>query len=535
MMDLTPLEVRKKKGDFRRQLRGYDSDLVDDFLDLVADRMDELVRENHAFAERLEKLERQVSENRDREKALTEALVTAQEMREELRRQAAREAEEAREQIQRQSRATLEDAERAARTLRETAEREARELRETVERESRTLRETAERETNELRASTERELRVAREATERELAELRERVERQTRAARESAAGEAEALVSEARAAREREEAVLRRWLERKTAFLGAWRALLEAELAVLERAGADGDLELDLPPAPSQVSTPAVVAVAAATTGALPAAGAPAAEKPPGPVREESPPAGARAIGDAPPRLPAGMEDVDFDELLLEEEAAGLAPLPPPGAAREPVAGEVAAGVETDAGAVVRPEDVEADATVAGPSRAAGAASPGGEVAVVAPGDALRDDDDLFVDALLGDDVAEPAGFDFDAALANATGAPGLDADADPDAGLFGWGPPPARPEDGPGTAELVLSDEDVIDSDGADAAGTVFELSAFGERRPPAAGAGHPPSELTLRPLSASEEAPDVPVETGVDESEEDDMLGRLFGDRP
>ena len=40
MIDLTPLEVRKKKGDFRRGLRGYDPPQVDDFLDIVADRLE---------------------------------------------------------------------------------------------------------------------------------------------------------------------------------------------------------------------------------------------------------------------------------------------------------------------------------------------------------------------------------------------------------------------------------------------------------------------------------------------------------------
>jgi cell division initiation protein len=78
MIDLTPLEVRKKKGDFRRVLRGYDGELVDDFLDIVADRLEELVRENLALNERV---------------ALTEALVSAQELREERLTQATREAD----------------------------------------------------------------------------------------------------------------------------------------------------------------------------------------------------------------------------------------------------------------------------------------------------------------------------------------------------------------------------------------------------------------------------------------------------------
>jgi cell division initiation protein len=93
MIDLTPLEVRKKKGDFRRGMRGYDPQGVDDFLDLVADRLEQLVRENSAMQERLSRVEDQVNDYRERERALTEALVTAQEMREEMRKQIEREVE----------------------------------------------------------------------------------------------------------------------------------------------------------------------------------------------------------------------------------------------------------------------------------------------------------------------------------------------------------------------------------------------------------------------------------------------------------
>ena len=93
MIDLTPIDVRKKKGDFKRAVRGYDTDLVDDFLDLVAERLEELVKQYMALTDRLGRIEEQVNEYRQRDKALTEALVTAQEVREEVRRQAEKEAE----------------------------------------------------------------------------------------------------------------------------------------------------------------------------------------------------------------------------------------------------------------------------------------------------------------------------------------------------------------------------------------------------------------------------------------------------------
>src|SRR5687767_8934134 len=103
MIDLTPLEVRKKKGDFRRQMRGYDPALVDDFLDLVADRLEQVVRENLTTGERIHLLEQQVADFREREKALTEALVSAQEMREDMRKQVARENELSRREAEQQA------------------------------------------------------------------------------------------------------------------------------------------------------------------------------------------------------------------------------------------------------------------------------------------------------------------------------------------------------------------------------------------------------------------------------------------------
>ena len=93
MIDLTPLDVRKKKGDFRRSMRGYDAAVVDDFLDLVAERLEELVRENTALRTRADHLSEAIKTYRERERAMNEALVSAQQLREEVREQATREAE----------------------------------------------------------------------------------------------------------------------------------------------------------------------------------------------------------------------------------------------------------------------------------------------------------------------------------------------------------------------------------------------------------------------------------------------------------
>ena len=92
MIDLTPLDVRKKKEDFKRAVRGYDTEQVDSFLDLVADRLEQLVGEERRLADRVTFIEEQLSRYQEREKALNEALLAAQELREEARSQAERDA-----------------------------------------------------------------------------------------------------------------------------------------------------------------------------------------------------------------------------------------------------------------------------------------------------------------------------------------------------------------------------------------------------------------------------------------------------------
>jgi DivIVA domain-containing protein len=93
MIDLTPLDVRKKRGDFRKVVRGYDAAAVDDFLETVAGRMEELVREQNAMAARVDSMTDAIAAYRDRERAMNEALVSAQQLREDVREQAAREAD----------------------------------------------------------------------------------------------------------------------------------------------------------------------------------------------------------------------------------------------------------------------------------------------------------------------------------------------------------------------------------------------------------------------------------------------------------
>jgi len=88
---LTPLDVRKQE--FRRSLRGYEPVGVEDFRARVADELERILREKAVLEERVAALGEQLRAYRERERAMNEALVAAQQLREETRAGAAREAQ----------------------------------------------------------------------------------------------------------------------------------------------------------------------------------------------------------------------------------------------------------------------------------------------------------------------------------------------------------------------------------------------------------------------------------------------------------
>jgi len=93
MIDLTPLDIRKKRGDFKKLLRGYDPQEVDTFLELAAERLEEVARDNTHLRDRVNSLQELSDSQTGREKAVQEALVMAQELRSEMKLAAQREAD----------------------------------------------------------------------------------------------------------------------------------------------------------------------------------------------------------------------------------------------------------------------------------------------------------------------------------------------------------------------------------------------------------------------------------------------------------
>ena len=133
MIDLTPLDVRNKRGDFKKLMRGYDPQEVDVFLEIIADRLEALTRENMALRERTGALQAQVTSQTDREQAVQAALVTAQELRADIRAQAQREAESIVREAETEARRMGAEAEAEARTKLRGAERQLEKLEDAIQ------------------------------------------------------------------------------------------------------------------------------------------------------------------------------------------------------------------------------------------------------------------------------------------------------------------------------------------------------------------------------------------------------------------
>ena len=88
---LTPLDVRR--FDFGSALRGYDKSRVDQFRDQVAEELERLTRLAQDFESKAKGFHEQLRAFRERDKALNEALVSAQQLRAEIREQSEREGQ----------------------------------------------------------------------------------------------------------------------------------------------------------------------------------------------------------------------------------------------------------------------------------------------------------------------------------------------------------------------------------------------------------------------------------------------------------
>ena len=90
-MRITPLDIQQKQ--FPMKFRGFDVEEVYAFLEVIREEMEDLLRENASLKENVQRLENQSKEHRDMETALRETLLTAQQMVEDYKTNARKEAE----------------------------------------------------------------------------------------------------------------------------------------------------------------------------------------------------------------------------------------------------------------------------------------------------------------------------------------------------------------------------------------------------------------------------------------------------------
>jgi cell division initiation protein len=90
-MRLTPVEIRQHR--FNSRLRGFDRSEVEAFLEAVVSDFEEVVRENAQLRREAERLGRELDAYRTREQTIQTTLTTAQQIVDELKHTAIKEAE----------------------------------------------------------------------------------------------------------------------------------------------------------------------------------------------------------------------------------------------------------------------------------------------------------------------------------------------------------------------------------------------------------------------------------------------------------
>ena len=114
---LTPVDIRKQE--FRKAVRGYDAAGVEGFRERVADELERVIRDRAQLEERVRNFQDQLRAFRERERAMNEALVSAQQLRDDTKDAAEREAKLVVREAQGQAADILAEARRVETDIRE--------------------------------------------------------------------------------------------------------------------------------------------------------------------------------------------------------------------------------------------------------------------------------------------------------------------------------------------------------------------------------------------------------------------------------
>ena len=123
---LTPNEVRGQQ--FGTSFRGFDRMEVESFRDRVAEELDRLLRERIQIDERTRNAQEQLRAFRERERAMNDALIAAQQLRADAKQAAEREAEAVIREARAEGERIVDRARMDERQVRERAETAARQF-----------------------------------------------------------------------------------------------------------------------------------------------------------------------------------------------------------------------------------------------------------------------------------------------------------------------------------------------------------------------------------------------------------------------
>jgi DivIVA domain-containing protein len=123
---LTPHDVRAQE--FQKTMRGFDPMQVESFKQRVAEELDRLLRERAALDERVKNQIEQLRSFRERERAMNDALIAAQQLRSDIQAQADREAEVVMREARAEAGRIVERAQEEEGGIRQRSEMAARQL-----------------------------------------------------------------------------------------------------------------------------------------------------------------------------------------------------------------------------------------------------------------------------------------------------------------------------------------------------------------------------------------------------------------------
>ena len=124
--DLTPLDIRTQQ--FRRVVRGYDQAAIEEFRERIAAEVERLLREKAVTEEQVRSFREQLKTFREREKAMSEALVVAEQLRHDAGQRANDQAEAIIQQARAEADTILNDARLAEKVVQRDTEAAQRQL-----------------------------------------------------------------------------------------------------------------------------------------------------------------------------------------------------------------------------------------------------------------------------------------------------------------------------------------------------------------------------------------------------------------------